>query len=694
MLDINNINRDRDTSGLGPIEYNQSKVPALIRKHADNVRTKTYGQEVREAQARNAELAGLIASEASLKVDKQDVKINNLDVRFDNAISAVTVDSELIDSRVAGTIIFPTLKDRLDEKDLRVNDISINVKDFGAVGDGVADDTEAIQRAIDYAELIGGGTVLIPYGTYMILAHVEGYSGNYLRDQGGIAMKDNVHLKFSKGAELKAITNGMPQYQIIRAYKKRNVTIEGGTIIGERLAHTGTTGEWGYGISLQGGENLTIKDLTVKDCWGDGVNLQFVEDGIDIPTNVSITGVTSTNNRRQGMSIEGAINLTVRDSKFSLTNGTAPQCGVDIEPWSTNSKVENVLFDNCEFTDNNSSGMLIMGRMISKVKFDNCYFKGNKDSEGQLKTYNNPKYITVENSTFERLNGIGSVNGVRIQDVSNFIARNNKFKDTIIILILTPQGTVLEDVLIENNEFEITNDVYIIFDAPNTVKGLVVRGNRYDATLGKGEELLYVRGDGTIFENNILLGIKNGLSINAKNAFVRGNEIHGSDSEGGYINGDSVIFSDNVISGSSHENNGGASLRLTALATNAIVTDNVFYQKSKIPVSGTGKSSVALSFDSSLIGLLVKNNVSKPTDQSSSYTLTSGTINSNDNYIQRGANAPTGTTAQRPLRAYTGDLYFDATLGKPIWCKTRAVITDGGTVTTPAIWVDSSGATV
>ena len=114
-LDWNNINRDRDTSGLGPIEYDQTKVPALIRKHADNVRTKTYGQEVREAQARNAELAGLIASEASLKVDRQDGKIDNLDTRFDNAINAITVDTEVIDARVdaIGTS-HETLKSRLD----------------------------------------------------------------------------------------------------------------------------------------------------------------------------------------------------------------------------------------------------------------------------------------------------------------------------------------------------------------------------------------------------------------------------------------------------------------------------------------------------------------------------------------------------------------------------------------------------
>ena len=36
-----------------------------------------------------------------------------------------------------------------------------NVRDFGAVGDGIANDTAAIQKAID-----AGGTVYIPGGIY------------------------------------------------------------------------------------------------------------------------------------------------------------------------------------------------------------------------------------------------------------------------------------------------------------------------------------------------------------------------------------------------------------------------------------------------------------------------------------------------------------------------------------------------
>lgn len=44
--------------------------------------------------------------------------------------------------------------------------LEINVRDFGAKGDGSSDDTAAIQAAIDTAE--NGGTITIPRGTYMI----------------------------------------------------------------------------------------------------------------------------------------------------------------------------------------------------------------------------------------------------------------------------------------------------------------------------------------------------------------------------------------------------------------------------------------------------------------------------------------------------------------------------------------------
>ena len=55
----------------------------------------------------------------------------------------------------------------------------VSVKDFGAVGDGVTDDTAAIQAAIDFRASIGaGGTVWLPNGNYVTTAPI------HLRAQG------------------------------------------------------------------------------------------------------------------------------------------------------------------------------------------------------------------------------------------------------------------------------------------------------------------------------------------------------------------------------------------------------------------------------------------------------------------------------------------------------------------------------
>lgn len=65
---------------------------------------------------------------------------------------------------------------------------------FGAVGDGVADDTKAIQDAIDYAFEQGGGVVAIPYSEHpFIFTHIEVKDNVALIGKGGtLKLKDNV----------------------------------------------------------------------------------------------------------------------------------------------------------------------------------------------------------------------------------------------------------------------------------------------------------------------------------------------------------------------------------------------------------------------------------------------------------------------------------------------------------------------
>jgi len=55
---------------------------------------------------------------------------------------------------------------------------TVSVKDFGAVGDGVTDDTAAIQAALDDVYATGGGTLYFPTGVYLVTSIVKSFASN------------------------------------------------------------------------------------------------------------------------------------------------------------------------------------------------------------------------------------------------------------------------------------------------------------------------------------------------------------------------------------------------------------------------------------------------------------------------------------------------------------------------------------
>lgn len=108
-----------------------------------------------------------------------------------------------------------------------------NIKDYGAVGDGIALDTAAIQRAID-----DGGIVYIPAGVYRI-------GTIYLKSNGGLHLAAGAVLKGSHDRADYNADDFCPQNvvfaqeyvtgaHLIVAVEQENITIEGrGTIDGE-----------------------------------------------------------------------------------------------------------------------------------------------------------------------------------------------------------------------------------------------------------------------------------------------------------------------------------------------------------------------------------------------------------------------------------------------------------------------------
>ena len=104
-----------------------------------------------------------------------------------------------------------------------------NVRDFGAKGTGTTKDTAAIQAAINACEQKGGGTVLLPAGTYLSAPIVLKSNINFHLDKGATLLGSPDHADYPAITEFRA-----PGLQsLVSATDASNVTISGeGTIDG------------------------------------------------------------------------------------------------------------------------------------------------------------------------------------------------------------------------------------------------------------------------------------------------------------------------------------------------------------------------------------------------------------------------------------------------------------------------------
>lgn len=243
----------------------------------------------------------------------------------------------------------------------------LDVREFGARGDGQGDDTRAFQRALD-ALPASGGTVTVPSGRYRIDA---------LRS---IRMRSRQHLKLADDAHLLAIPNGAERAYVITVHGVSDVEISGGRIIGERDRHLGASGEWGHGIMIRGSSRVTVRDIHISRCWGDGISIGAINASRGRPVvpsrDVAIARVTSTGNRRQGLTVGRSDRVHVYDCEFSHTGGTPPAAGIDVEP-DAGYGARDVLIERCRVIGNRGPGIQLY-RRVRDVVIRDCTIADNR----------------------------------------------------------------------------------------------------------------------------------------------------------------------------------------------------------------------------------------------------------------------------------------------------------------------------
>jgi Right handed beta helix region len=128
--------------------------------------------------------------------------------------------------------------------------------------------------------------------------------------------------------------------------------------------------EFGHILGFNGVKDFVVKGLKLTGAGGDGIHIsgaayETAKPGLrSYSENGLIENIISDNNRRQGISIDSAKNLTVRNSKFINTKGTPPSAGIDLEPtWSFES-LQNIKIQNVEVRDNDGTGIqLALGNL-------------------------------------------------------------------------------------------------------------------------------------------------------------------------------------------------------------------------------------------------------------------------------------------------------------------------------------------
>ncbi|WP_330349698.1 glycosyl hydrolase family 28-related protein [Streptomyces sp. NBC_00582] len=139
------------------------------------------------------------------------------------------------------------------ESDSSVRDW-FNVLDYGAKGDGIADDTAAVQLAVNAASAAGGGTVYVPRGRYLLSSAITWASG-----VNALGAGDRASILQSTNQNNDCITG---------------TDISGVTLQGLQLSGPGRG--FGSGVrftrfSAPSTANITLRDLLIQSFGGDGV---------------------------------------------------------------------------------------------------------------------------------------------------------------------------------------------------------------------------------------------------------------------------------------------------------------------------------------------------------------------------------------------------------------------------------------
>ncbi|HEU1642362.1 TPA: multi-ligand-binding adhesin PfbA [Streptococcus pneumoniae] len=374
----------------------------MATKESSNAITNDLDNSPTVNQNRSAEM---IASNSTTNGLDNSLSVNSISsngtIRSNSQLDNRTVESTVTSTNENKSYKEDVISDRIIKKEFE--DTALSVKDYGAVGDGIHDDRQAIQDAIDAAaQGLGGGNVYFPEGTYLVkeIVFLKSYTHLELNEKAtilnGINIKNHPSIVFMTGL----FTDDGAQ---VEWGPTEDISYSGGTIdMNGALNEEGTkaknlplinsSGAFAIGNS----NNVTIKNVTFKDSY-QGHAIQIAGSKNVLVDNSRFLGQALPKTMKDGQII----------SKESIQIEPLTRKGFPYALNDDGKKSENVTIQNSYFGKSDKSGELVTAI----------------GTHYQTLSTQNPSNIKILNNHFDNM----MYAGVRFTGFTDVLIKGNRF---------------------------------------------------------------------------------------------------------------------------------------------------------------------------------------------------------------------------------------------------------------------------
>ncbi|HEV7380783.1 MAG TPA: hypothetical protein VGN64_13380 [Dyadobacter sp.] len=218
----------------------------------------------------------------------------------------------------------------------------VNATWFGVLGDGVTDNSVAIQNMLNQTK----------YSNIYFPKPAVSYRWK------SIIMRSDKTILFEEGTLVEGMGTLALSEKMVLMYQVKNITIKGTNVTFRDKKANYTSGEHRHIFSMEGVTNVLIEGIAANDSGGDGfyIGIGHIQ---RFSENVKLVNVSADNNRRQGMSLISGKNITIINPVLTNTKGVLPAAGLDIEPNATDEILEDIRIINPITRNNAGSGITI-----------------------------------------------------------------------------------------------------------------------------------------------------------------------------------------------------------------------------------------------------------------------------------------------------------------------------------------------